>query len=185
MPARDRGHERSDRKAGSARWASGRIPQDGEVQLAADDPGEERRRVALGQLDADERVPLPERLDALDRTEGQRRDDEPDVEPAGLTPTDPDDLVQVALHLVEERPRPTLEHVARRRERHTARGPDEQVDTEVTFGAPDLLRQGGLRDPQSGRCPSEVQFVRDGQEGAQLTEVDIHAVRLSMCTNEY
>lgn len=186
MPAWDGSDERlrAERQEPHRRIGIG-VSQHREVELAADDAREQRRRVALGEFDADERVPLAERLDALDRTEWQRGHHEADVEPPGLPTPDPHDLVEVPLRLVEQRASPSLQHPPGRGQGDAARGPDEQFHPEVALGPTDLLGQRRLCDAQSPGGSSEVQLVGHGEERPELPQVDIHAHSLSIGTNEY
>jgi hypothetical protein len=137
---RDRGDERlaAERGEPHARQRV-RVPHHREVELAALHRCDQSRREALGELDPDQRVPLPEALDALDRPERQRGDHEPDVQPTGLAPTDGHRLVQVAPDLGQEGPGTPLQHLPRRGERHAAGRPREQVDTEAHLDPPDQL----------------------------------------------
>jgi hypothetical protein len=51
--------------------------------------------------------------------------------------------------------------------------PHEQLDLELVFQRPDLAGQHRLGDVQGLSGPAEVQLLRDGDEIAQLAEVDV------------
>ena len=70
------------------------VPDDREVEVAAQEPCEEVRRPALGEVDLDERVLVAELLYPTHGPERQRRADEADVEPSLLSPGDPHHLVE-------------------------------------------------------------------------------------------
>jgi hypothetical protein len=51
---------------------------------------------------------------------------------------------------------------------------DEELSPELTFKVADLLRQRGARNVKPIRGPTEMQFLRNGDEVAQLSK--FHAV---------
>jgi hypothetical protein len=58
-------------------------------------------------------------------------------------------------------------------ESHSARGSIKQGISKMTFQLPDLLAQRRLRHPQLCRCPSKMQGLGDGQEVAQMPELNL------------
>jgi hypothetical protein len=53
---------------------------------------------------------------------------------------------------------------------------DEKLSSELTFEAADLLRQGRTRNVKPTRGPTEMQFLGNGDEVAQLSK--LHAIDL-------
>ncbi len=111
------------------------------------------------------------------RREGrQRRDAHDPVAPCREVAGVDHHGVEVAQHALEH----GQQVAAEPRRRDGAAGPVEEPRVERLLQAPDLNRQGGLRQVQQGGGPGEAAGLDDRHEGPHLPQVEIHKLRLSL-----
>ncbi len=159
-----------------------RVPDDPHVDVAVEHACEDLRRVPLVQLHVHGRIALPERADALGDAERDRRGDEADVETPLLAAPDPRCLLDVRTDLAQEVPAPLEERLARGRQRDAARRADEERASDQLLELADLLGERRLGHVQAAGRAAEVELLRDGDEVAQVPELElrVHMHRISI-----
>ena len=129
------------------------------------------------ELDAGERhVEFGERRrEKRDRERRCRTDCEAPAAQVGELPDLPGGTVDVG----ENAARPRQECLARRRERDVPGHAMKEGSAELLFEHADRARHRRLCDAEPARGLGEVPLLRDGDEVAQLMELDPHSVPLS------
>ena len=137
-----------------------------------------RRLLEQGRRDVREFVAV--RGEQIGKPAAQDRAGGADQDAARLAVADRNGLARRRIHLLEDRFRARMQSFTRGGQLDPAAGAQQQLRLQERLEILNLLAQRRLRDAKPERGTRETEFLRDGHEIPQVTELDAHSYLVSI-----